>query len=377
MTAVERVAVAGGGVAAMATAILLAEGGVEVDVYESRPEVSATGSGITLQGNALRVLDRLGVWNEVHRLGRAFEGLTLRAPGPGAPVIAELPEVKTGGPDYPAALGMYRPALARVLHERALSVGATVHLGSPVTGVEERADGVELFVGGAPAGAFDLVVGADGVNSRVRALIGIETGPTPTGMGIWRTTVSRPAAVEHSELYYGGPLYIAGYTPTGDDTMYAFLVERAQDRSGVTDAEAVEIMRTSSLAYGGPWESIRDDLAAGPPVNYTWFTSHLVPAPWNRGHVVIIGDAAHSCPPTIAQGAAQALEDAFVLGELLLEHEALGEPLWNAFHARRLPRAKAVVEASVQLGQWQIDGDRDADAPGLLFGIAHAMAVPA
>jgi 2-polyprenyl-6-methoxyphenol hydroxylase-like FAD-dependent oxidoreductase len=92
---------------------------------------------------------------------------------------------------------------------------------------------------------------------------------------------------------------------------------------------------------------------------------------------VLIGDAAHSCPPTIAQGAAQGLEDAFVLTELLIARDELDAALWDEFHARRLPRATAVVEASVQLGQWQIDGDRDADAPGLIFGIAHRMAEPA
>ena len=102
-----------------------------------------------------------------------------------------------------------------------------------------------------------------------------------------------------------------------------------------------------------------------------------MPAPWNRGHVVVIGDAAHSCPPTIAQGAAQALEDALVLTELLVDRDELDQDLWDAFHARRLPRAQRIVEASVQLGQWQIDGDRDADVGGLIFGVAQQMSEPA
>ncbi|KRA24555.1 2-polyprenyl-6-methoxyphenol hydroxylase [Microbacterium sp. Root61] len=377
MTAVHKVAIAGSGVAAMAAAIQLAKGGVEVDVFEVKPELSALGSGISLQGNALRVFDALGVWEDVRAAGYPFEGLNLRAPGPGAPIVAELPDVKTGGPDYPAGMGMPRPELARILHEHAAKAGVRVHFGSGVTGLDSRADGVEVFVNEASTGVFDLLIGADGLNSTVRGLIGIETTPQPTGMGIWRSFVSRPADVVRSELYYGGPVYIAGYTPTGEDSMYAFLVEQAQDRSAVTDAQAVEIMQGESMAYQGPWESIRADLSAGAHVNYTWFTSHVVPAPWNRGRVVIIGDAAHSCPPTIAQGAAQALEDAFVLTELLVSRDAVDQQLWDEFHARRLPRARAVVEASVQLGQWQLDGVRDADVPGLMFAIAHQMAEPA
>jgi len=205
----------------------------------------------------------------------------------------------------------------------------------------------------------------------------LDPKPEPTGMGIWRTFVSRPADVERSELYYGGPVYIAGYTPTGENSMYAFLVEKAEDRFGTSDEDATRIMLEESRAYDGPWNSIRADLEAGAHANYTWFTKHIVDAPWNRGRAVIIGDAAHSCPPTIAQGAAQGLEDALVLTELLVARDAVDQELWDQFHARRLPRASAVVEASVQLGQWQIDGNRDADAPGLIFGIAHKMAEPA
>ncbi|WP_345762762.1 FAD-dependent monooxygenase [Diaminobutyricibacter sp. McL0608] len=377
MTAVKKVAIAGSGVAGLATAIQLAKAGVDVDVFESKPELSALGSGITLQGNALRAFGALGVWDDVQAQGYFFEGLTIRAPGPDAPAVAELPEVRTGGPEFPAAGGMYRPDLARILLEHAQAAGARVRFGATVTAVTESVAGIEVEVDGASEGIYDLLVGADGLNSSVRDLIGIETKPQPTGMGIWRSFVSRPAEVEHSELYYGGPVYIAGYTPTGEDTMYAYLVEPAQDRSGLSDEQAVAIMLEESAAYGGPWNSIRADLEAGAHVNYTWFTKHLVPAPWNRGRAVIIGDAAHSCPPTIAQGAAQALEDALVLTELLTRADALDSAVWDEFHARRLPRAQAVVDASVQLGQWQIDHDREADAPGLIFGIARQMAEPA
>jgi 2-polyprenyl-6-methoxyphenol hydroxylase-like FAD-dependent oxidoreductase len=291
--------------------------------------------------------------------------------------VAELPDAKPGGPNYPSTMGMPRPELARILLEHAQKAGAKVGFGSEVTGLEELAQGgVEVLVNGASAGAYDLLIGADGLNSKVRGLIGIETKPEPTGMGIWRTFVSRPAEVLSSELYYGGPVYIAGYTPTGEDSMYAFLVEKAEDRFGTSDEDATRIMMEESRAYDGPWNSIRADLAGGAHANYTWFTKHMVEEPWNRGSVVLIGDAAHSCPPTIAQGAAQGLEDALVLTELLIERDTVDASLWDEFHARRLPRAKAVVEASVQLGQWQIDGERNADVGGLQFRIAQLMAQP-
>ncbi len=76
MTAVKKVAIAGSGVASMAVAIRLAEAGVAVDVFEAKPELTALGSGITLQGNALRIFDELGVWDQVRAEGCFFEGLT-------------------------------------------------------------------------------------------------------------------------------------------------------------------------------------------------------------------------------------------------------------------------------------------------------------
>jgi 2-polyprenyl-6-methoxyphenol hydroxylase-like FAD-dependent oxidoreductase len=377
MTAVNKVAIAGSGVAALAAAIQLAKAGVLVDVFEAKPEPSSLGSGISLQGNALRVFDALGAWDDIRAAGYPFEGLNLRAPGPGAPIVAELPDVKTGGPDYPAGMGMPRPELARILLDHAVAAGASVRFGAKVTWLVQGDDHVEVFVNDASAGVYDLLIGADGLNSSVREMIGIDVKPEPTGMGIWRAFVSRPDEVVRSELYYGGRVYFAGYTPTGENSMYAFLVEKAEDRFGTPDDEATRIMLEESRAYDGPWNSIRADLEGGAHANYTWFTQHIVPAPWNRGHVVVIGDAAHSCPPTIAQGAAQALEDALVLTELLVSRDAVDQDLWDAFHARRLPRAQRVVEASVQLGQWQLDGVRDADVAGLMFGVAHEMAEPA
>ncbi|MGB3911139.1 MAG: FAD-dependent monooxygenase [Pseudolysinimonas sp.] len=376
MSAVQRVAIAGAGIAGLASAILLAEDGVEVDVYEIKPELSALGSGITLQGNALRSFARLGIWDEVQAKCWSSDRLGLRAPGPDAPVIAVIPDAKTGGPDFPAAAGMYRPDLAQIMLDRATSLGARVHYGIVVDALTQDADGVDLTLSDGSTARVDLLIGADGLNSAVRTMIGIDVKPEPTGMGIWRAFVPRPKEVTHTDLYYGGPMYIAGYCPTSDAMMYAYLVEDKQDRTAVTPEQAIEIMRESSRAYGGPWEQIRESLGADSRVNYTWFTSHLIDGPWNRGRVVLIGDAAHSCPPTIAQGGAQAAEDALVLCDILARATAVDDAGWDEFTRRRLDRARTIVEASLQLGQWQLDHVQG-DVPGLMGRIAALTSVPA
>lgn len=361
----EKVLIVGGGIAGSALAVLLRRGGVAVEIVEISPDVNALGSGITLQGNALRQLRELGVWEKVQAAGYSFDVLGLRAPD-GA-LIAEIPDARLGGPDLPATLGMNRPELAEILHEAVIASGATVRFGLTVDSLTQSADTVEVSFRDGTTGAYDLVVGADGIRSHVRELIGIQTPIVPTGMGIWRVHTKRPASVERTDLVYGGSCYIAGYCPTSETEMYAYLVDDARPKDTIVPAELPAQMRRLAEPYGGAWEEIRENLTDGARINYTWFESLLVERPWNRGRVVLIGDAAHACPPTIAQGAAMCLEDAAVLAELVLADDP---DLFETFMDRRYERVRAVVEASVQLCRWQLDHVRDADVPGLIGEIS-------
>ena len=224
--------VVGAGFAGTAAAIFLAEGGVAVDLVEIKPDVAALGSGITLQGNALREL------RCPRRVGPGAGGrLRLRRhrpprARPAGTVVAEIPDVKTGGPDLPAAIGHARPGPrphpGRPGHRGSASRSA---LAPRFTELAQDDDGVDVAFSDGSTGRYDLVVGADGVRSWTRRALGIELETRPIGMGIWRAFGPRPASVTRTDLYYGGPSYIAGYCPTGEDSLYAYIVEDAQDRS--------------------------------------------------------------------------------------------------------------------------------------------------
>jgi 2-polyprenyl-6-methoxyphenol hydroxylase-like FAD-dependent oxidoreductase len=195
-------------------------------------------------------------------------------------------------------------------------------------------------------------------------------------MGIWRVFAPRPAEVVSSEATYGGPLYIAGLTPTSESSLYAFLVEDAQDRTTVTGEEKVALVRGLTEAYHGPWDEIRESISDPDTINYTWFEEHLLDAPWHRGRVVLIGDAVHTCPPTLAQGGAQGFEDAAVLAELITGADTLDDALLTRFAERRHPRVKEVVEASLQLARWQLAHEQG-DVPALMGRIAALTTEPA
>ena len=374
--AVSHVLVAGAGLAGTAAAIGLAAGGVAVDLIDIKPEAAAAGSGITMQGNGLRELRRLGVWDAVLDAGYPFDSAGLRAPDAAGTLLADLPDARTGGPDLPATVGLPRPALAQIMTDRAVAAGAKLRLGIAASALSQDSDCVDVTFSDGSAGRYDLVIGADGIRSATRRMIGITDEPRPTGMGIFRAFGPRPASVTRTDLYYGGPAYIAGYCPTSEDTLYAYVVEDARDRSGQTPAERLAAMRELAAAYHGPWDDIRAALTDPATVSYTLFESLIVPAPWHRRRVVLIGDAAHACPPTLAQGAAQALEDAAVLTELLLTSAVLNDALWAAFTARRFNRAKTGVEASCRLAQWQLDHEQG-DVMGLMTTISALITEPA
>lgn len=374
MAAVHDVLVVGAGMAGVGLGILLVEAGVNVRVVDTKDGVHALGSGITLQGNALRVLRDLGVWEEVAAHGYAFDDLGLRAPDPHGSLVAQLSELRTGGPDLPATLGISRPDLARIAVDRAVAAGVRFDYGLGIEGLQAAEDSVSVTFTDGTTGRYDLLVGADGIRSQVRSLIGITTRPRPTGMGIWRAFTSRPESVTRTDLFYGGPSYIAGYCPTGPDSLYAYVVEDYHPaRHDLSPQEGLAVMRGLSGAYHGPWDDIRERLTDPSRVNYTKFETHVVPDAWHRGRVVLAGDAAHSCPPTIAQGAAMALEDAAVLAEILTGADTFEESLLQAYADRRLPRAGAVVEGSVQLGDWLLAHERG-DVPGLMGRISTMLA---
>lgn len=376
MPAANRVLIVGGGTAGAAAAIALARAGIDVELVEIADRPSAHGSGLTLQGNALRVAREIGVLDELLAAGYPFNTLGLRAPDPTGSLIAEIEDVRMGGPDLPASLGIERPVLARILLDRASRSGAEVRFGTTFASLQDRGDRVEVAFGDGRRGVYDLVIGADGIRSAVGRAIGAAVLPRPTGMGIWRIIGRRPAALVRTDLVYGGRCYIAGFCPTSESSFYAYLVEDGQDRTGLSPEQRLSLVRDLASSYHGPWDDIHATLDDAARINYTLFETHVLPPPWNVGRIVLIGDAAHSCPPTLAQGAAMALEDASVLAELVITAERLDESLFEAFVHRRFERAKAVVDASNQICQWLLDHERG-DVPGLVAKMSELLSTPA
>ncbi|MFC7531795.1 FAD-dependent monooxygenase [Actinoplanes sp. GCM10030250] len=370
-----RVLVVGGGITGGVLALALARDGAQVTVAELRSSLGGAGHGITLQGNALKAFHAVGIYEELAQHGFSFDKLRMfRADGV---QLMEMPAPPMGGDAVPPTMGALRADLAGILARHVREAGVDVRLGTTATSLDDRGDHVVATLTDGTTETFDLVAGADGIRSAVRSMIGIEAKPQPVGMGIWRVVARRPEAMDSSGVYYGGPKFKAGYTPISGELCYAFLLEENLDRSFVGEHPNGKILKEHGQGYGGIWGQVRDSLADDAIVNYQYIEAILIDGPWHRGRVVVIGDAAHACPPLIAQGAAMCAEDAVVLAEMLAGGDPVDEVL-PAFHARRYPRVKMVLDNSLQLAEWEIHPDTPGADPGRIMGqTLHALCAPA
>ena len=200
-----------------------------------------------------------------------------------------------------------------------------MRLGLTVRGLAQDAHRAYAEFSDGSTGRYDLVVGADGIRSAVRAMLGITTTPQPTGMSIWRVVADRPAEMDCAEVYYGGPRYKAGYSPISADKCYAYILDTDGAPRDFGDRPAWQLMYERSAGYGGTWGKIRETIGPDSNVSHTRIEWLLVPDPWFRGRIIVIGDAAHACPPLIAQGAAMCAEDAVVLAELVTGDQPAGD----------------------------------------------------
>jgi 2-polyprenyl-6-methoxyphenol hydroxylase-like FAD-dependent oxidoreductase len=370
-----RVLVVGAGIAGGVLSLALRRQGIDVVVVDLRSELAGVGHGITLQGNALKAFKQVGVYDRIARGGFGFDKLRLRTVD--GHVIAEIPTPPLGGPEVPPTMGALRGDVAAAIADAMVETGVDIRLRTTVTDIDDRGDSVVVTLSDGSTETVDLVVGADGIRSQVRGMIGIDAEPFSSGLGIWRAIAERPAEMECSEMYLGGPKPGALYTPISDELCYLVLLEEPLDRSYLGERPDGHELKERGAAYGGTWGKVRDSLADDAVVNYQWIEAVRIEGPWYRGRTLLIGDAAHACPPTVAQGGAMCAEDGVVLAEELAAAETV-EAALEAFTARRTPRVNLVLDASLQLAAWNVTPPESPAAPGQLMGqTLGALCAPA
>lgn len=365
--------IVGGGIGGMAAAISLARRGVDVELIDLDPDWRVYGAGITITGPTLRAYKQLGMVQDIARLGAItsgsrifrFDGVHLRDLD--EPMIED---------DLPATGGIMRPVLHHLMQQSVRDLGITVRLGITVDALENVPGGVDVAFSDGSEGRYDLVIGADSVNSHVRRMAFPHMGrPERTGQGCWRISIKRPPGLERGEMYFGHK-YTAGITRCGEDAVYLWLLTPHISRSKhFEEHELFDHMREHLADFGGSAGWIRDNMTRDDWINYRPLAAKIQPRPWSMGRIVLLGDAVHATTPHLASGAGMAVESGIVLAEELARTSNADKAL-AAYEERRFDRCRDIVETSIAVGALQLAGGDPGQIGGMIGGALHRLAAP-
>ena len=299
MTAANKVLIVGGGIAGMSLAIRLGQSGIDTELIERDSEWRAVGTGITITGPTFRAFGELGVEAEVRASGRSNE--TVRIFAPPNSYIGEIGPPITD-PPLPNNGGILRPVLHNILSGHVRESGVNVRLGISIAALDDQSENTHVTFSDGSQGNYDLVVSAEGAFSDLRApLFPDIPEPQYTGQGCFRHQAVRPEEIDCMYMYVGGPIK-TGVTPCGPDAMYLFCNVPLPDNPRWDPSEDWQKLRHYLDGYGGIIGTVRDQLNADSNIVYRPLESFLLPSPWYRGRVVLIGDAAPCDNPAFSGG---------------------------------------------------------------------------
>lgn len=367
---VQKVLVVGAGIGGLGAAALLGQRGVQVEVIEARPDSSVLGVGINQPANALRALAKIGVLDECLHAGHSHSGNTFFDWH--GNLIVDCPS-RLGGDDVPSNSALSRAELKRILLRAAETAQAKIRYGVTVQNLTDEGEQVLVRTSDGARDFYDLVIGFDGAKSTMRELVaGPGHDPVFSGYGVWRKTMPRHPSVTNTLLFQGDRTK-AGVIPLNDDSMYLFLVTPEPGNPRHDPADFAALLTTRLAGYEGLIGELRDAIDGADGIVYSPLSEVLLPAPWNRGRLIVLGDAAHLCAPHLTQGAGMALEDAVVLVEELERSTNLDQAM-TAFTDRRYERVKLVHDASHAI----LAGEMATDAAAIPAACAHMReALPA
>jgi 2-polyprenyl-6-methoxyphenol hydroxylase-like FAD-dependent oxidoreductase len=311
MGADKRVLIVGAGIAGLSLARALHQRDIAAEIVERAETRSRLGTGIYIPANGIRALDHLGLAEPLIARGKVNQRRRfLTAEGA---TSFEIDLVEFWGPGA-RCLGVGHTDLHDVL--LAGVAGGPIRRGTTVDVLKEDAHGVSVVFDDGAEQRFDLVVAADGIRSSIRNLLFGEqhvVGRTDLSSASWRFVTACPSSVDCWTLFTGARAVFL-ILPIGHGRAYCFAAFTAREQVSQRPDHARFV--SAFKDYADPVPEVLHQLERPDKVYYSPLEEISHPV-WGRGRTVLIGDAAHAMPPTMAQGASLAVEDAIVLARLL------------------------------------------------------------
>ena len=352
--------VAGAGIGGLVAALALARANLRVTILERLPVLDDAGAGIQLPPNALRVLDSLGLGDALGARADTPPALLLRKARDGRDLM-RLPGAAMQARWGAAGRAIHRADLQRLLIEAvALEPRITLDLGAAVAGFAAGADGVAVALRRGlirQQVSGDLLVGADGLRSSVRAKLTGADDLRFSGHVAWRALIDMQRLPAHSRasettLWLAPKSHVVHYPLRGGALMNVVAVVESRDAGASVDDIWSQPGDPAVLAaiFRGSTPALRQLLDAAEAWRVWPLYERPSQAPWTQDRIALLGDAAHPMLPFLAQGAAQAIEDAGALGAALA---GTGDTMLAlaAYERQRRARAEDVVRQSARQGR--------------------------
>ena len=356
MTGIVDIAIVGGGIGGMCAAIQLKKQGKNVTLIELKDTLKPLGAGISLSAATLRALKQIGVIDELLQNAGGFNSFEIfTADGT---QITEAPiQPAQGAEDLPYSnAGVLRTKFAEILEKTLRNLGVKVILNASIESIENTENGVVAHLTNDEVHQYDLLIGADGINSKVRSLVFPEfKGSTFTHQGSWRIVV--PRYFKGLSMFIGKTLK-AGMTPISETECYMFVLDHHKEDLFIEQKQWPSMLSNLLSEFGGPIKQIKESIDNGEisenDIVYRPLYTHLMEAPWFKQRVVLMGDAVHSTTPHLASGAGMAIEGAIILSDELNKDQPIDEALTN-YQKRHFERAKLVISTSTRFGEIEMN----------------------
>ncbi|ODP29371.1 Salicylate 1-monooxygenase [Paenibacillus nuruki] len=344
---IENVIIIGAGIGGLSAAISLRKIGLHVTLCEGSAHDAPAGTGITQPQNTFKVLKDLGVYEECLEHGVQLDSMQIL--NKEGRILLEVNQ-KFLNEDLPGRNSIWRSSLNDILLTKALSLGVTMQWNKKLKTYEEDEQGITVYFEDDTILKADLLVGFDGIHSRVRnIMLQREVQSSYLGMGSWRVPIEFPAGTLTTTSYMLlNEDNKVGIFPLTATDGYMFILKPVQEDYRDPKEQRYDTVRNMLEPFQWKKDFLNNCFQPDSPILFNMIRQVVLKEKWYSQRVVIGGDAAHASAPNLAQGAAMAIEDAIVLAEEIDQHHSLSEAL-SAYYDRRYPRAREVQRLSEEL----------------------------